>query len=201
MGDDRHSKWDSRHAAADDIGTVAAVLTRNAHLLQGPGRALDLACGRGANALWLAGQGYQVCAWDYSEVALARLREAADGRRLQITAERRDVTARPPATEGYDLILVSYFLERTLCPAIQAALKPNGLLCYQTFSQDAPAGHGPANPAFRLAPNELLRLFPGLRLRYYREEGELGDCTQGERGVAMMIAQKSTDNPVRVVSP
>lgn len=190
MDEDRRSKWDSRHAEAEDIGTVAAVLSHNAHLLRGPGRALDLACGRGANALWLAAQGFQVSAWDYSEVALQRLRQAAHSRGLQVETALRDVTAQPPSAESCDLILVSHFLERALCPAIQAALQPNGLLCYQTFSQDAPPGAGPSNPAFRLAPNELLQLFPGLRLRYYREEGELGDCEQGDRGLAMMIAQR-----------
>lgn len=193
MSEDRQRLWDSRHAEAEDNGTVAAVLSRNAHLLQGPGRALDLACGRGANALWLAGQGYQVSAWDYSKIALDRLKQAAQERGLQVETELRDVTTQPPEPESYDLVLVSYFLQRALVPAIQAALKPNGLLCYQTFSQDAPPGIGPSNPAFRLAPNELLQLFPGLRLRFYREEGELGDRAQGERGVAMMIAQKTSE--------
>lgn len=194
MGQDRHRQWDQRHAAADDLGSVASVLADNAHLLLGPGRALDLACGRGANALWLAGQGFQVSAWDYSTIALERLREAAEARGLAIDTELRDITAQPPGPESYDLVLVSHFLERALCPAIQAALRPNGVLCYQTFSQDAPPGIGPSNPAFRLAPNELLRLFPGLRLRHYREEGELGDTRRGARGLAMMIAQRTTDD-------
>lgn len=194
MAQDRRSQWDSRHAAADDLGTVAGVLADNAHLLQGPGRALDLACGRGANALWLAGQGFQVSAWDYSAVALQRLRQAAAERGLTIDTEQRDVTIEPPEPEGFELIVVSHFLERALCPAIQAALRPGGVLCYQTFSQDSPPGIGPANPAFRLAPNELLRLFPGLRLRHYREEGELGDTSRGARGLAMMIAQRTTDD-------
>ncbi len=192
MGDDRRNQWESRHAGADDLGSVAAVLTRNAHLLQGPGRALDLACGRGANTLWLAGQGYHVSAWDYAATALERLRRAADRQGLQVDTALRDITVEPPGPDTFDLILVSHFLERTLCPAILAALRPGGVLCYQTFSQDSPAGLGPANPAFRLAPNELLHLFPGLRLRYYREEGELGDCSRGERGLAMMIAQRVT---------
>lgn len=193
MSEDRRAIWDSRHAEAEDIGSVASVLTRNAHLLDGQGRALDLACGRGASALWLARQGYAVSAWDYSGVALQRLQQVARQQNVEIDTELRDVVADPPTPGSYDLILVSYFLDRSLASAIAAALKPGGLLFYQTFSQDGPSDTGPGNPAFRLAPNELLSLFHGLRLRYYREEGGLGDVTRGERGVAMMLAEQLAD--------
>ena len=89
------------------------------------------------------------------------------------------------------MISVSYYLERALAPALSAALRPGGLLFYETFSRDAVSDGGPSNPAFRLAPNELLQLFGDLRVISYRELSTLGDTREGERDVAMLVAQKS----------
>jgi len=77
MSEDRRAKWDQRHASADGIGNTAAVLTRNQHLLPASGKMLDLACGRGVNALWLAARGLEVHAWDFSETAIDRLQGLA----------------------------------------------------------------------------------------------------------------------------
>lgn len=190
MSEDRRALWDQRHAAADGVGAVAEVLQRHAALLPPAGRALDLACGRGADALWLAERGLTVSAWDYSAVAIDRLMAAAQTAGLVIDAEQRDVVARPPAADSFDLILVSHFLERSLCPAISAALRPGGLLCYQTFGPEVSGAGGPGNPAFRLQVNELLRLFPGLVLRVYTEPGALGRAGDLPIGEVCMIAQR-----------
>ena len=187
---DPRNKWDRRHAAAEGIGEVSAVLARNTHLLE-PGKdALDLACGRGANALVLAQLGMRVHAWDLSPVAIKRVEHAAREQRLKIQAEVRDVSARPPSANRFDVILVSYFLERTLAPKLICALRPGGLLFYQTFSRTAVTDSGPSNPDYRLADNELLELFRPLRVRYYREDGKLGDTSRGLRDVAMLVAEK-----------
>lgn len=100
------------------------------------------------------------------------------------------MVAAPPTPDSFDVIVVSRFLERALCPAIAAALRPGGLLFYQTFVRDDVGAHGPANPAYRLERNELLRLFPQLTLRLYREEGRVGDVTRGVRDEAWLIAQR-----------
>ncbi|MGD2081715.1 MAG: methyltransferase domain-containing protein [Chromatiales bacterium] len=184
------AKWDQRHGEAADIGEPAAVLAENAHLLPPAGRALDLACGRGANALFLSAAGLDVHAWDLSPVAIDRLGTEAAARGLTLTAEVRDVLAHPPPAARFDLIVVSYFLERGLAPALAGALRPGGLLFYETFAREAVTDCGPSNPAFRLADNELLRLFPGLRPRFYREEGRLGDLRRGHRDVAMLVAEQ-----------
>ncbi|PUD99067.1 MAG: hypothetical protein C3L24_11545, partial [Candidatus Sedimenticola endophacoides] len=63
------ARWDRRHGEAQGPGQVAEVLRQNLHLLPPWGRALDLACGRGANALLMARQGLRVSAWDLSPVA------------------------------------------------------------------------------------------------------------------------------------
>jgi SAM-dependent methyltransferase len=188
--DGLRAKWDRRHGEAAEIGEPAGVLTENAHLLPGRGRALDLACGRGANALFLAAAGLETHAWDLSPVAIERLGRAAVERGLSLSAEVRDVIARPPPAASFDLIVVSYFLERRLAPALADALRPRGLLLYETFVREAVSDCGPSNPAFRLDDNELLRLFAGLRVRFYREEGRIGDPARGYRDLAMLVAEK-----------
>lgn len=192
-GDDRRSRWNRRYAQAGAPAAPAEVLTDYAHLLPASGLALDLACGRGRNALFLAEAGFQVEAWDLSDVAIRELAAVTQQRRLAIHAEQRDVVAVPPAPASMDVIVVSHFLERTLCPALMRALKPGGLLFYQTFVREAVGSAGPSNPTYRLARNELLRLFSSLDVVVYREEGRLGDTRRGLRDVAQLVAQAPED--------
>ena len=190
----QRARWDERHAAAEVMPAPAAVLSENLHLLPERGRALDLASGLGASALLLARHGLDVVAWDLSPVAVNRLCEVARGMHLPIVAEARDVCACPPAPESFDCIVVAHFLERTLAPGLAAALRPGGLLFYQTFSQDGVSGRGPNNPKYRLATNELLRLFPGLTLRFYREDGLVGDLGRGTRDLVQFIGQRPLES-------
>lgn len=183
-------KWDRRYRTAEGLPEPALILRDHEHLLPPGGAALDLACGLGASALWLAARGFRVRAWDLSPVAIARLRTLARERGLPVDASVRDVAAEPPEPGRFDLILVAHFLERGLCPAIAAGLRPGGLLLYQTFSRDPVSDRGPSDPAFRLAPNELLGLFPGLLVRAYRDEGRLGDTSRGIRDLVLFVAQR-----------
>ena len=192
MSEERRVKWDQRHASAEGIGNTAAVMTRNRHLLPGSGEVLDLACGRGVNALWLAEQGLDVHAWDYSKTAIGRLQEHAEHERLIVQTQVRDVVRQPPEPEAFDAIVVSFFLERELAPALIRALRPGGRLFYQTFTRDGATSEGPGNPAYRLGPNELLQLFDRLLVRYYREDGAADDGT-GARGVAMLVGERGSE--------
>ena len=190
--DPQRVRWDRRHAEAAEIGAPAEVLLRNAHLLPARGTALDLACGRGANALWLAEHtALAVEAWDFSPVAIARLAEAAAARGLRVDAVLRDVVAHPPAADSCDVLVVTHFLERALVPALRAAVRPGGLVLYQTFTREAVSSRGPSTPQWRLARNELLALFAGFVVRAYREEGALGDTARGLRDVSSLVAQKT----------
>ncbi len=184
------AKWDDRYRARTGLPTAALVLSENAYLLPPQGRALDLACGLGANALFLARHGLTVEAWDLSPVAIERLTEQAASLSLSVQARVRDVVAQPPEPESFDVILVSHFLERSLTPALATALRPGGLLFYQTFTREAVSDCGPSSPAYRLATNELLELFPGLIVRAYREEGRVGDLSRGCRDLALLVAQR-----------
>lgn len=183
------AKWDDIYGQASREKPIAAdVLLQNLHLLPASGTALDLACGLGNNGLVLAEQGLQVTAWDISPVAIQQLRETATG--LNLTAEVRDVESMPMPVNAFDVIVVSRFLTRALAPALIQALKPAGLLFYQTYTRAKLSPQGPSNPEYLLAENELLRLFQGLQLRYYREDGRTGDMNAGQRNEAYFVGQK-----------
>ena len=169
---------------------VSQILTEFQHLLPTQGTALDLASGRGANALFLAGHGLKTYAWDISSVAIEKLQAAARKLGLEINTEIRDVIASPPEPDSFDLIIVSRFLERGLMPHIIKALHQGGLLFYQTFTKVRTQDCGPKNPNYRLGQNELLALCQDLHLIVYREEGTLGDPTAGFRNQAMLIGQR-----------
>lgn len=192
MSDDvLRAKWDSRHGVAEKRPSVARVLQENRHLLPDSGTALDLASGLGGNALALAEQGLDVTAWDLSPVAIRRLQGfAAEAGLANLKAEVRDLEQQPPAADSFDVIVVSYYLERSLVPTLIQALKPGGLIFYQTFTAIAVGEEGPSNPAFRLGDNELLDLFRPLKLRVYREENRLGDLQRGARDIAMLVAER-----------
>ncbi len=184
-------KWNERYREARvEDARVAQVLTENAHLLPPVGAALDLACGLGGNASFLAEHGLQTLAWDISPQAIRKLQEYAVSKGLPLKAESRDVENNPPGAASFDAIVVAHFLHRPTVPALVAALKPKGLLFYQTFIRDTVDDIGPKNKDFRLAANELLQLFSPLRVLVYREEARVGDTTRGFRNQAMLVGMK-----------
>lgn len=184
-------KWDARYR---DLGCHAAeparVLSDNLHLLPPEGRALDVACGLGGNALLLARLGFEIVAYDISRVAVAKLNAYAQRHALRLCAKLRDIEKEPPERASYDVVTVSYFLERRITTALIESLRPGGLLFYQTFTRERVDDCGPENPAFRLGSNELLRLFASLNILLYREEGGVGNLSRGFRNEAMLIGQK-----------
>ena len=181
----------SGHPLARGLPPPAEVLGQNRHLLPASGRALDLASGRGANALCLARRGgLAVAAWDNSATALATLAHMARQHALHIACQRRDISRRPPAPASFDVIVVSRFLDRDLMAAIKRALRQHGLIFYQTFTKEKVDDRGPRNPAYLLDKNELLGFFNDWPLLYYREEGQTGDLRRGFRNQAMLVAQK-----------
>jgi len=191
MGLDLQKKWDQRYRqSSHGEPGVAQVLRDNQHLLPKAGDALDLACGLGGNASLLAEAGLQVQAWDLSPVAVDTMQSRASRGVGSLHASVRDVLANPPQPVSFDVIVVSYFLDRSLTEALCAALRPGGLLFYQTFVRDKVSEQGPSNPNFLLVEGELLSMFSALRLRVYREEGRLGDVKQGLRNEALFVGQK-----------
>jgi SAM-dependent methyltransferase len=185
------TKWNERFTDATSPGRPASVLADNQHLLPANGRALDLACGLGGNALLLASRGLQVDALDSSSVALAKLTAFAHEQNLPVTAQLCDIERdwRPRPT--YDVIVCSHYLHRPACAHIVAALKPGGLLYYQTFTIDKLTSAGPSTQHYLLCTGELLSLFQGLAPIYYREDARYGDLNYGQRDTASLVASKA----------
>ena len=193
------NKWNVRYGEALLRGKttdhIAKVLTEYAHLLPQTGRALDLACGLGVNALFLAAKGLDTWAWDISSVAIQALQDAANERRLNVHAQVRDIVENPPEPSRFDVILVHHFLDRQIVPDLISALRLGGVLFYQTFTHTKIAPIGPRNESYLLNENELLKLFLPLQILAYREEGAVGNIQQGFRNEALLVArQRSTSN-------
>ena len=152
-------------------------------------RALDLACGDGRNARWLAELGFAVDAVDVSDVAIGALRLAAEARELSVDARVLDAAQDALPVAEYDVVVVVHFLQRDVFGSLQAALRPGGVLLYETFTRDHVDVLGSSfNPAYVLEPNELLHAFAGLYVRHYRE----GIVERGDHrsAVASLVAQR-----------
>ena len=146
-------------------------LVDHAHLLPASGSALDVASGSGRNALWLAARGLDTLAVDRNVAAVEGIRGAAAHRGIPLRAEVMDLetetTTLPVA--AFDVVVVVHYLHRALFPALKAALRPGGLLVYETFTREQ-AGRGkPTNPAFLLEPGELRELVTPLQILTERE--------------------------------
>jgi SAM-dependent methyltransferase len=154
------------------------------------GHALDVACGLGANALLLARHGLQVDACDASSTALAKLAQFAKLEQLPIATLSCDLENNWLAPRQYDLIVCSHYLFRPLCSQLQLALRPEGLLYYQTFTKDKISLKGPSCNEYLLERGELLRLFSELQPVFYREDGQHGELFAGQRNTACFIGAK-----------
>jgi len=182
-------KWDRIYQKNKD-SIPADVLVNNDFLLPNNGCALDLACGLGANAMFLAERGLDVHAWDVSSVALSLLKQQASQSNLKISMKQRFIEPNSLPKNTFDVIVLTRFLDRSLCNAIMDSLKTGGLLFYQTYVRDKLDAGGPSNPQFLLARNELLELFKALRLVTYRENNLIGNLECGERNEALFVGQK-----------
>jgi len=152
-----------------------------------PGFALDVAGGVGRHSVWLAQRGWRVKLLDISAVGIKQAMANAEstGTAASISLEVRDLNVMQDlGQEQCDLVIVFFFLQRELFPALISAIKPGGLLIYKTYTAEQKnfAG-GPSHPMFLLEPNELLRAFSSLRVLHYHE-------TIRERGVAELVARK-----------
>jgi SAM-dependent methyltransferase len=145
----------------DDSGTPSAWLVRWASLIPARGPVLDVACGSGRNARWLAARGHRVEAVDRNAEALAVLADVPG-----VSTLCADIENGPwPYTPGaYSAVVVVHYLHRPLYPQLLGALAPGGVLIYETFAVGNERYGKPSNPAFLLKAGELLEVVRG-RLR------------------------------------
>ena len=146
-----------------------------------PGRALDLACGTGRNALWLAEHGWSVTAVDGSPTAINILRQRAAGLRIETQIADLEDSSFTIAPASYDLIAICYYLERKLFEPAKRALVPGGILIAIALLAEP----GKDN-SFRVEPGELLRTFDGWKILHHREGRDTW-----QHNVAEIVARKT----------
>jgi SAM-dependent methyltransferase len=171
-------KWEARYQAGERVhdGPPSALLARWVPALA-RGRALDVATGLGRNALFLARAGYRVEAIDISPTCLREARRRARRAGLRVHWVEADLDTFPLAKERYDVVVNAFFLKRSLFPALQAAVKPGGIMIVEGHLWGAEDDGGPRGLRHRLRPGELRRRFRGWEIL----ELEEGVFTEGGR--------------------
>jgi SAM-dependent methyltransferase len=179
--------WDRRYSGPDLLWSA----TPNRFLVQeaedlAPGRALDLACGEGRNALWLAERGWNVTAVDYSGVAIAKARDRAALEGADVDFVCADLLDYLPAEGAFDLVLVLYLQlpveERRLVLArAEAALAPSGtfLLIGHDLTNVTDGVGGPSDPDVLYTPEQIAEEVPSLDVE--KAERVLRDVAGADR--------------------
>lgn len=142
-------EWDSRYSGTETMWSEEpnVFLVEKVADLE-PGRALDLGCGEGRNALWLAERGWDVTAVDFSSVAIARGRRWAERRGVTVDFRAADVIDFEPEPGGYDLVIVFYLQlphgeVRKVLENASKALAPGGSILVVAHDLDnLERGHG-----------------------------------------------------------
>ena len=198
--------WDERYRSGEHSTKEPSPLLRKAIENLKTGRALDIACGVGRHAIYLAELGWQVTAVDSSRVGIEILQQRARERsaRIHVPTRRdsqasclREIDARVANLETgefqiepdtYDLICDFYYLQRELFPAIRAGVKSGGMFVAAIHLNDGNPDAKPHNPAFLLESGELQTLFSDWEITYYRE----GASDEGghHHDTAYLIARK-----------
>ena len=163
-------KWNRRYAAgAYAERTEASVLLQAWIGKIQTGRALDVACGAGRNALYLAEHGFEVHGVDISAEALSRARASARQRRVRLELIEHDLDRPLTLSAVYQLILVIRYVNLPLMIQLTNFLAPGGfLICEQHLVSEADV-IGPENPAYRVAPGQLAAAVPELDMLYLNE--------------------------------
>lgn len=184
------ARWNRRYREGGDLGEDPSPLLIRAVRARRPGVALELACGAGRNAIYLAKLGWRVTAVDVSRVAIDVLKDRSAAAGVEIDARVGDLESGsfPIAPNSYDLICDFYFLDRDLFPAIRRGIKPAGLFAGSIHLHDDSPDLKPMNPDYLLADGELRRYFSRWKILHYRE-GKPDDADH-DRRCADIIARK-----------
>jgi len=179
--------WEEKYRGqAMDPRAADPLLVETASALS-PGRALDLACGTGRNALWLAQHGWKVTAVDGSPAAIDTLRSRAVERSVSVDARVANLEKAEFAAEftmepaQWDLIACCYYLQRDLFQSMKQGLVPGGILVAIALMVEPGKEHSP----FRAQPGELRGFFEGWDILHYREGAD-----SSHRATAELVARR-----------
>lgn len=182
--------WDERYSRGEHIIKEPMPLLRRVVDGLKPGRALDLACGTGRHAIFLAERGWQVTAVDSSRVGIKLAKESARERNVKVDWRVADLERGEfeIEMEAYSLIGVFYYLQRDLFPQIRAGLSPGGIVIAAIHLVNDETVAQPMNPAFLLQPGELRAEFRGWEILHDYE----GESTEDghQRRTAELVARK-----------
>lgn len=170
-------RWNAKYDAGNPNPAFVPdpLLTQHADLFTGNGLALDVACGVGQNAIWLARQGYDVIALDGSLAGLRYGRDAIAGTGLRVRFVAADLDRFVPPRDVFALIIVFRFLDRALIPKLKQALTRGGLMIYQTFNVNRLRATPQMARRYLLEPGELARLFADFDTIATNDTHDIGD--------------------------
>jgi SAM-dependent methyltransferase len=165
------TEWDERYSRGEHATSQPSDLLVKAAGNLKPGRALDLACGAGRHALYLAEHGWHVTAVDSSRVAIGILKNRANERGLIVDARIADLELEEFEIEpdAYDLVCVFYYLQRDIFPAIRDGIKEGGACIAAIHMVDESPNVKPMNPNFLLHSGELQEYFRDWEIVHYHE--------------------------------
>ncbi len=200
MSEADRKKWDHRyrlgqnHRARCKPSALLAQWLPQLEPAGTPARALDVACGLGRNAVYLARQGWRVDAVDISQVALDRLAARAAAASLDITCTALDLESEAGLsalldTPQYDLAVVFRYTNLTLIQSLARALRPGGYLLVEEHLVTDAEVVGPRNPRFRVAPGALRDAAGGLSVMAY-SEGLVTDPDGRMVALAQLVARR-----------
>jgi SAM-dependent methyltransferase len=136
-----------------------------------PGRALDVACGEGRNAVWLASKGWHVTGVDFSRAGLAKAQRLATDRGVEVAWVEADVVEWQPPSASFDVVVVLYLhlpaeQRRQALARAAAALAPGGILLVvgHDVSNLLKGTGGPQDPAVLFGPEQIVEDLPGLQI-------------------------------------
>jgi len=154
-------RWERKYAAGNPNPGFAPdpLLVRHNELLTGGGWALDVACGVGQNAMYLAERGYDAVAVDGSFTGLHHCRTALARSNLRVQLVAADLDRFVFLPEVFTLVIVFRFLDRRLIPQLKDALLPGGLMIYQTFNVNRLRSAPQMTRSYLLELGELAGMF------------------------------------------
>ena len=183
---DWNERYRLRERPEEDLGAAPTPLVVATASKLVPGRALDLACGAGRNALWLVEHGWDVTAVDGAPTAIEILKTRAAERGVKIKTVIADLEKDEFEIEParWDMVAMCYYLQRNLFGPAKSGVAPGGIL----ISIVHLVGPGEENGPHRLRPGELEKYFAGWEI-LHRYEGQPNDSAH-RRAVAEIVARR-----------
>ena len=195
--------WDERYAGTDLIWTAKPNQFLVAEVADlPPGSALDLGCGEGRNAVWLAEHGWAVTGVDFSAVALDKAKHLAESRDVNVDWVLADVVEYVPAPKYFDLVIVVYLhlppeQRQVAFSRAAAAVAVGGTLLVVGHDRTNPTAGwgGPADPAVLYGPEDVVADLEGLEvLRAERVERQVATDEGPRTAIDVLVRAQRNRN-------